>query len=69
MKLEESQDYSFFWNPKPLLTYNRLFYVIVGNRGGGKTFGCKELVMDDFINEKKQLVIDELIISVFSELQ
>ena len=59
MKLEESQDYSFFWNPKPLLTYNRLFYVIVGNRGGGKTFGCKELVMDDFINEKKQLVIDE----------
>lgn len=52
---------NIFWNPKPLLTYNKLIYVIVGNRGGGKTFGCKELVMDDFINENKMIVIDDAI--------
>lgn len=49
---------SIFWNPKPLLTYNRLIYVILGNRGGGKTYGCKEMAIDDFINEKKKIVND-----------
>lgn len=49
---------SIYWNPKPLLTYNRLINVIVGNRGGGKTYGSKNMAIDNFINEKKKIVND-----------
>lgn len=56
-----SEEQNIYWNPKPLLTYNKLIYVIVGNRGGGKTFGCKNLVMDNFTNEKKMILIDNFI--------
>lgn len=43
-----------FWNLRKTLTYNRLINVIVGNRGGGKTFGGKEWAIDNFINKKEQ---------------
>lgn len=33
---------NFWWNPTNILSYNCLFNFVVGNRGGGKTFGMKE---------------------------
>lgn len=47
-------DTSIFWNVKRTLTHNTLINVIVGNRGGGKSFGCKELAIDNFIKKKEQ---------------
>ena len=47
-------DTSIFWNLRQTLTYNYLFNIIVGNRGGGKTFGAKEWVIDNFIKKKEQ---------------
>ena len=43
-----------FWDGKRTLTHNCLFNVIVGNRGGGKSFGCKKIVIDNFINNHEQ---------------
>ena len=41
---------SMYWSLRRTLTYsNILFYIIVGNRGGGKTYGFKEWTIDDFI--------------------
>lgn len=48
-------DTSMFWNLRRTLTYSDiLFYVIVGNRGGGKTYGFKEWAIDDFIKNGYQ---------------
>lgn len=47
-------DVSMFWNLRHTLTYNRMINVIVGNRGGGKSFGAKEWVIDNFIKRKEQ---------------
>lgn len=45
---------SFYWNLRATLTYNYLINIIVGNRGGGKTYGYKEWAIDDFIKNKRQ---------------
>lgn len=45
---------SKFWNLRRTLTYNRLINVIVGNRGGGKSYGSKEWSIDNFINRREQ---------------
>lgn len=45
---------NIFWDPKRTLTHNKLINVIVGNRGGGKSFGFKELAIDNFINKREQ---------------
>lgn len=43
-------EYKIYWNLRRTLTYSDiLFYIIVGNRGGGKTYGFKEWAIDDFI--------------------
>ena len=47
-------DVSKFWNLRRTLTYNRLINIIVGNRGGGKSYGAKEWVIDIFIKKKEQ---------------
>lgn len=47
-------DTSIFWNLRRTLTHNMLINVIVGNRGGGKSFGAKEWAIDNFINKKEQ---------------
>jgi len=52
--VNEDFDTSVFWNPKLTLTHNCLFNIIVGNRGGGKSFGFKEYVIDKFINTGEQ---------------
>ena len=47
---------SIYWDIKRTLTHNVLINVIVGNRGGGKTYGCKKWAIDDFINDKKKII-------------
>ena len=47
-------DTSMFWNARETLTHNRLINFIVGNRGGGKSFGAKEWAIDNFIKRKEQ---------------
>lgn len=47
-------DESMFWNPKRTLTHNCLINIILGNRGGGKSFGFKELAIDNFIKRREQ---------------
>ena len=45
-----------FYDPKKTLSYNALFNFIIGNRGGGKTFGFKSWAIDDFIKNGKQFI-------------
>lgn len=52
--MTETIDTSMFWNPRRTLTHNMLINIIVGNRGGGKTFGAKEWAIDNFIKNKEQ---------------
>ena len=43
-----------FWDLPKTLTHNRLFNVIVGNRGGGKSYGAKKRAIDNFIKKREQ---------------
>jgi len=52
--MKENSSTSFFWNARQTLTHNVLFNVIVGNRGGGKTYGAKEWAIDNFIKTGEQ---------------
>lgn len=45
---------SIYWDLKRTLTHNSLINIIVGNRGGGKTFGFKEYAIDNFIKKGEQ---------------
>lgn len=47
-------DTSMFWDLGKTLTYNSLINVIVGNRGGGKTYGAKKRGIDQFIKNREQ---------------
>lgn len=47
-------DTSMFWNLPQTLTHNMLINVIVGNRGGGKSYGAKKRAIDNFIKRKEQ---------------
>lgn len=48
-------DTSMYWNIRRTLTYSDIiFYLILGNRGGGKTYGFKEWAIDDFIKNGYQ---------------
>ena len=51
---------SIYWDLKRTLTHNVLINVIVGNRGGGKSFGAKEMAIDNFINKRTLLTEDEI---------
>lgn len=53
MKKEEI-DRSIFWDIGRTLTHNMLINVIVGNRGGGKSYGFKKRVIENFIKSKEQ---------------
>ena len=52
--MEEKIDTSMYWDLKRTLTHNTLINIIVGNRGGGKTFGFKEYAIDNFIKKGEQ---------------
>lgn len=45
-----------YWNIGKTLTHNRLINVIVGNRGGGKTYGAKKKAIDNFIEKGERFV-------------
>lgn len=47
-------DRSIFWNPRRTLTHNTLINIIVGNRGGGKSYGAKKWGIDNFIKKGEQ---------------
>ena len=47
-------DRSIYWDIGRTLTHNVLFNFIVGNRGGGKTYGAKKRAIDNFIKKKEQ---------------
>ena len=47
-------DKSIFWDAKRTLTHNALIYIIVGNRGGGKSYGAKQIGIDNFIKKREQ---------------
>lgn len=47
-------DRSIFWDIGRTLTHNMLINVIVGNRGGGKSYGAKKRAIDNFIKKKEQ---------------
>lgn len=47
-------DRSIFWDIGRTLTHNMLMNFIVGNRGGGKTYGAKKKAIDNFIKKKEQ---------------
>lgn len=45
-----------FWNIKHTLSYRALFNYIIGNRGGGKTFGAKQYVIEQFLKNQKEFI-------------
>lgn len=54
MEKKTEIDVSMFWNPGRTLTHNRLVNIIVGNRGGGKTYGAKQYAIERFITKGEQ---------------
>lgn len=50
----EIEDNSFYWDLRRTLTHNMLFYIILGNRGGGKSYGAKWYVIDNFLKKGEQ---------------
>ena len=58
--MKKDIDTSMFWDAKRTLTHNTLINIIVGNRGGGKSFGAKQIGIDNFIDDKK-IIIDNFI--------
>ena len=47
-------DTSIFWDIGRTMTHNALINLIVGNRGGGKSYGAKEKAVDNFIRKGEQ---------------
>lgn len=45
-----------YWNPNKTLSYNKLFNFVVGSRGGGKSFGAKDLCIKRFLKHGSQFV-------------
>ena len=52
--MSEVIDRSIFWDIGRTLTHNALFNFIVGNRGGGKSYGAKKRGIDNFISKGEQ---------------
>lgn len=55
-RIEREDRESIWWTPKKILSYNCLYNWIVGNRGGGKTFGCKEMCIRKAIENGEEFV-------------
>ena len=47
---------SKYWDINRTLTHNALFYVIVGNRSAGKSYGCKKKGIENFIKRGDQFI-------------
>lgn len=46
---------NFWWNPTRILSYNCLYNFIIGNRGGGKSFGAKEFCIRKAIESEGKI--------------
>lgn len=55
-KTQTELDTSMFWDFDKTLSYNAIFNFIVGNRGGGKSYGVTEHVVKNFLKHDKQFV-------------
>lgn len=53
---EENNPKYFWWTPSRVLSFNCLFNWIIGNRGGGKSFGCKEMCIRRGIEKGREFV-------------
>ena len=49
-----SMESNIFWDMRRTMSYNRFLNFIVGNRGGGKTYGFKKMAIERFMNGKGQ---------------
>lgn len=47
-------DTSIFWDINRTLTHNALINIIVGNRGGGKSYGAKKRAVQNFLTKGEQ---------------
>lgn len=45
-----------YWSPDKLLSYNKLFNFVIGNRGGGKSFAGKRIAINNFLKKGEQFV-------------
>ena len=54
IKITNVIDDSMYWNLRRTLTHNMLINVIVGNRGGGKSYGAKQWAIDNFLKKREQ---------------
>lgn len=50
MAIEKSKWYSY----NRLLSYNAMYYFIMSNRGNGKSYGAKKLIIDNHLKKGKQ---------------
>ena len=54
--IEDVEINNFYWDISRPLSYNALFNFIVGNRGGGKTYGCKKFVIKRFLKYREEFI-------------
>lgn len=58
-----------YWSPDKLLSHNKLFNFVVGNRGGGKSFGAKRLAISRFLKTRQQFVYVRRYRNEFDEIK
>lgn len=56
VKNKTTDEKKIYWDYKKTLSRNCLFNFIIGDRGIGKTYGCKQWAIDDFLKNEKQFV-------------
>ena len=47
---------SKYYDISTLLSYNKILNFIIGQRGGGKTFGAKKWCINDFLKKENQFI-------------
>lgn len=45
-----------YWDTQPMLSYNRIISMIIGNRGGGKTYGAKAVALRRWHKTNEQFI-------------
>lgn len=58
---------NFFYNGRKMLSYNCLYNFLIGNRGGGKTYWCKDYAIKDYLKNGKQFIYLRRFDSEFDE--
>ena len=47
---------AIYYNYDRIISYDALLYMLIGERGVGKTYGASKLVVKEFIKKKRQFV-------------